>query len=59
MASHIMADTLSNYHALGPHFNFGERIWAHLLLSASFRVVFFTVRDVTGQIGEEQGTQSS
>jgi len=52
-----MADTLSNYQALGPHFNFGERIRTRLLLSANFGAVFSIVRDVTGQIGDEQGTQ--
>lgn len=52
-----MADTLSNYHALGPLFSFGERIWTRLLLSVNFRALFFMVRDVTGQIGDEQGTQ--
>lgn len=31
MASHIMAHTSSNYHALGPSFNSGERIWTHLV----------------------------
>lgn len=52
-----MADTLSNYHALGPHFNLGESIWTCLLLSANFRDVFFIVGNVTGQTGDEQGIQ--
>lgn len=63
LASQIMADSSSNYRVLGPHFNFGERIWTHLLLSASFsnriKNKFFIFRDFTGQIGDEQGTQSS
>lgn len=40
LAFHIMADTLSNYHAQGPHFNFGERIWPRVLLRANFRALY-------------------